>query len=258
MVVGIDIGSRTVKAVLFRDGRIDDASVAPGGSDPFETALAILKRYPRCPVAATGYGRHSLKEGGTGTSLVITEIKAHALGARHLFPACRTVIDVGGQDSKVISLDAGGNFTNFQMNDKCAAGTGKFLEVMAQGLGYDLDTFARVGLGDVTPARINSMCTVFAESEVISLVSRRVDKAAIVRGLHEAMAGRVAAMANRVGVVKDVVFSGGVAKNPTMVFLLEKRLRVPLKVAEAPDIVGALGAALAAEGAKFSTNPGTC
>lgn len=250
MVIGVDVGSRTVKAVLFRNGVIDDAQVALGGSDPYETVLSLLRRYPRCTVAATGYGRHSLKEGEVQTRLTITEIKAHALGARYFFPNCRTVIDVGGQDSKVIALDPAGNFTNFQMNDKCAAGTGKFLEVMAQSLDYDMETFARVGLGNVTPVRINSMCTVFAESEVISLVSRRVEKASIVRGLHEAMATRVASMANRVGVVKDVVFSGGVAKNPTMVALLEERLKIRLKVAETPDIVGALGAALAAEGLK--------
>ena len=251
MVIGIDVGSRTVKAVLFRNGEIDDAQVTLGGSDPYETALSLLRHYPRCPVAATGYGRHSLKEGEANAKLVITEIKAHALGARYFFPRCRTVIDVGGQDSKVIALDTAGNFTNFQMNDKCAAGTGKFLEVMAQSLDYDMEAFAHVGLGDtVEPVQINSMCTVFAESEVISLVSRRVEKAAIVRGLHEAMATRVASMANRVGVVKEVVFSGGVAKNPTMVALLERRLKTELKVAEAPDIIGALGAALAMEGLK--------
>ncbi len=250
MVVGIDIGSRTVKTVFLRNGEIDDARVKPGGSDPYEVALSLLRHYPRCPVAATGYGRHGLKEGETKADLVITEIKAHALGARYLFPSCRTVIDVGGQDSKVIALDASGQFTNFQMNDKCAAGTGKFLEVMAQSLGYDMDTFSRVGLGEVEPVPINSMCTVFAESEVISLVSRRVDKAAIVRGLHEAMANRIASMANRVGVVKDVVFSGGVARNPTIVELLRKRLKADIKVPEAPDIVGALGAALAVEGLK--------
>jgi len=246
MVVGIDVGSRTVKAVLLREGEIREPRVALGGSDPYETAVSLLKEYPRCPVVATGYGRHTLREGWADR--VITEIKAHTLGARYLFPGCRTVIDVGGQDSKVIALDADGQFVNFQMNDKCAAGTGKFLEIMAQSLGYEMDTFARVGLGEMSSVKINSMCTVFAESEVISLLSRRVGKAAIVRGLHEAMASRIASMANRVGVVEDVVFSGGVARNPTMVALLEERLKLKVKVAEAPELIGALGAALAAEG----------
>ncbi len=246
MVVGIDLGSRTVKAVFLRNGVIEDAQVVLGGSDPYETAVSLLKRYPRCPVIATGYGRHALKE--TWAEKVITEIKAHAIGARYLFPSCRTVIDVGGQDSKAIALDANGNFTNFQMNDKCAAGTGKFLEIMAQSLGYDIDEFARVGLRETRAVPINSMCTVFAESEVISLISKRVKKAEIALGLHEAMVTRVASMANRVGVVKDVVFSGGVARNPTMVSLLEKKLKTEVKVAAAPDITGALGAALAAEG----------
>lgn len=142
--------------------------------------------------------------------------------------------------------DESGQFVNFQMNDKCAAGTGKFLEVMAQALGYPIDIFARVGINETKPARINSMCTVFAESEVVSLVSKRVKKEAIVLGLHEAIAGRIASMANRVGVTADVVFSGGVARNPTMVALLERKLKTKLKVADAPDIIGALGAALVA------------
>ncbi len=245
MVVGVDLGSRTVKAVLLRNGEIEDARVVLGGSDPYDTAVSLLKRYPKCPVVATGYGRHALKE--TWAQRVITEIKAHAIGARYLFPACRTVIDVGGQDSKVIALDEAGNFINFQMNDKCAAGTGKFLEIMAQSLGYDIEAFARVGLAETRPVPINSMCTVFAESEVISLVSKRARKPAIVRGLHEAMATRVASMVNRVGVVKEVVFSGGVARNPTMVALLEQKLGTDLKVAPEPDITGALGAALSAD-----------
>ncbi len=247
MVIGIDIGSRTVKCVVMERGEIGEFQVKVGGSDPYDTAISLLKQYPSCSIAATGYGRHSLKESGFPVKLVITEIKAHTLGARHLFPTCRTVIDVGGQDSKVIALDQAGNFTNFQMNDKCAAGTGKFLEIMAQNLGYELDTFARVGLDVSQPVRINSMCTVFAESEVISLLSKRIDKAAITKGLHEAMAGRIAAMARRVGVTEDVVFSGGVARNPTLVKLLEEKLMVKIKVPREPDITGAIGAALALE-----------
>ena len=248
MVVGIDLGSRTVKTVFLRNSEIEDTHIALGGSDPYEIAVSLLQRYPQCPVSATGYGRHSLKE--AGADMVITEIKAHAIGARYLFPSCRTVIDMGGQDSKVISLDESGQFVNFQMNDKCAAGTGKFLEIMAQALGYPIDDFARVGIHEARPARINSMCTVFAESEVISLVSKRVKKEAIVLGLHESIAGRIASMVNRVGVEKDVVFSGGVARNPTMIALLEKKLEMTLKVADAPDMIGALGAALAADGLK--------
>jgi len=248
MIVGIDLGSRTVKTVFLRNGEIEDTHIALGGSDPYEMAVSLLKRYPRCPVSATGYGRHSLKE--AGADMVITEIKAHAIGARYLFPSCRTVIDMGGQDSKVIALDESGQFVNFQMNDKCAAGTGKFLEVMAQALGYPIDDFARVGINETRPERINSMCTVFAESEVISLVSKRVKKEAIVLGLHEAIGGRIASMVNRVGVERDVVFSGGVARNPTMIALLEKKLKTALKVADAPDMIGALGAALAADGLK--------
>jgi len=245
MVLGIDLGSRTVKAVFLKNGEIEDSQIALGGSDPYNTAVSLLKKYPKCPVVATGYGRHILEE--EWADKVITEIKAHAIGARFFFPSCRTVIDMGGQDSKVIALDESGQFVNFQMNDKCAAGTGKFLEVMAQALGYPIDTFARVGINETRPARISSMCTVFAESEVISLVSKQVRKEAIVRGLHEAIAGRIASMVNRVGVEKDVVFSGGVARNPTMIALLEKKLKTKLKVADAPDIIGALGAAIAGE-----------
>jgi len=148
MVLGIDIGSRTVKTVLLDKQKIEDFQVALGGSDPYKTAVSLLKKYPKCPIAATGYGCHSLEDNWADT--IITEIKAHAIGARYFFPSCRTVIDVGGQDSKVIALDDSGQFVNFQMNDKCAAGTGKFLEVMAKGWIILLKTSQRLELRKIT------------------------------------------------------------------------------------------------------------
>ena len=139
MLVGIDIGSRTIKVAAMKDGRLDAFHVAESGFDPRGQSLEMIGKYRPSRVIATGYGRHLALEHFAGD--VITEIKAHALGARYFFPDCRTVLDVGGQDSKVIALDERGRVANFQMNDKCAAGTGRFLEIMAASLGIPLTEF---------------------------------------------------------------------------------------------------------------------
>jgi predicted CoA-substrate-specific enzyme activase len=194
-------------------------------------------------LVATGYGRHLARE-KLGLP-VITEIKAHALGAGRLFPECHTVIDIGGQDSKVIRVEKGRQ-VNFEMNDRCAAGTGRFLEVMAMTLGYTLAEFGSEALKAPESASINSMCTVFSESEVVSLIAAGTTKQSIALGLHESIVNRLLALVGRVGVEPDVVLAGGVARNPCIRVLLERRLGVPLLVPEEPQVVGALGAALAA------------
>jgi predicted CoA-substrate-specific enzyme activase len=165
--IGIDLGSRTVKLAAVEDGRFVGGEIAESGFNPRRQSLAMLERYRPGRVVATGYGRHLAQKHFADE--VITEIKAHALGARHAFPECRTIIDVGGQDSKVISLDGAGRVANFQMNDKCAAGTGRFLEIMAASLGYALAEFGEAAFASQREISVNSMCTVFAESEVISL-----------------------------------------------------------------------------------------
>lgn len=242
MLVGIDLGSRTIKVAAVENGRLVDSAVCESGFDPHRQALELVKKYHPTRVIATGYGRHLAKRHFADD--VITEIKAHALGARYFFSDCRTVLDVGGQDTKVVALDHAGKVANFQMNDKCAAGTGRFLEIMATTLGYTLDEFGAAALQGSTDVKIGSMCTVFAESEVISLKNHGAAPQDIAWAVHVSVADRLIAMLGRVGYGAAVVFTGGVAKNPCMVQLLRERLEVEVLVPVHPDIVGALGAAL--------------
>lgn len=242
MQIGIDLGSRTVKAVVWQNGAMVHHQVTESSFEPHRQALRFLEQRAPKRVVATGYGRHLLQQHAELN--VITEIKAHALGARHCIPGCRTILDVGGQDCKVILLDAAGRVISFQMNDKCAAGTGRFMEMMAVSLGYELEEFSRAAgaAGEGTP--INSMCAVFAESEVVSLKNQGVAPGTIARSVHLAVAGRLAAMVGKCGYGDHLVFSGGVANNKTLVTLLEKELKVPVLVPPTPTIIGALGAAL--------------
>ena len=241
MRIGLDLGSRTVKLAALKDGQLVAHAVEESRFEPHRQAQAMLRRFAPAAVAATGYGRHLLGEAGTR---VLTEIKAHALGARHLFPNCGTVLDVGGQDSKVIILDAAGRVAFFQMNDKCAAGTGRFLEIMAGSLGYPLAAFGPAALEAERSVALNSMCAVFAESEVVSLKHRGVPAPEVARAIHLAVVERLAAMLERAGAIGELVFSGGVAKNSAVVRLLAEQLGRPLLVPEQPELVGALGAAL--------------
>ncbi len=243
MLIGIDLGSRTIKLAALKDGLLVDQQLVESGFDPCRQSQELIGRYDARKIVATGYGRHLAQE--HFAQEVITEIKAHALGARHSFPDCRTVVDIGGQDSKVISLDGAGRVANFQMNDKCAAGTGRFLEIMAATLGYRLDEFGPAALESASEVAINSMCTVFAESEVISMKNRGIPARDIALAVHRSVVGRLVAMLNRLGCGKKVVFSGGVARNPCIVALLRESLAgVEVQVPEAPDLVGAVGAAL--------------
>ena len=245
MFIGVDLGSRTVKIAAMRDGKLISHQIRESGFDPHRQSMEMLAQLTPIRVVATGYGRHLAHRHFAHD--VITEIKAHALGARHYFPACRTIVDIGGQDSKVISLDVEGRVINFQMNDKCAAGTGRFLEIMAATLGYTLDEFGPAALESAQEAAINSMCTVFAESEVISMKNRGVAAKDIAMGVHLSVVNRLLGMLNRVGYGEELVFSGGVARNPCIVHLLRERLAgVNVVLPEFPDIVGALGAAIQA------------
>jgi predicted CoA-substrate-specific enzyme activase len=189
---------------------------------------------------ATGYGRISVPF----ADKKVTEISCHALGAYKLFPDTGTVIDIGGQDSKVIQVGQGGKVLDFAMNDKCAAGTGRFLEVMAAKLGISLDEMGSLSLKGEKEARISSICTVFAESEVVSLVARNHPREGIIRGLHRAIVNRVWSMVRTIGTHGEVTMSGGVAKNKGVVALMEEKLGKPIHVYREPQIVGAFGAAL--------------
>ncbi len=243
MKVGIDLGSRTIKIAIIQHGRLVDQQLAESSFNPYDQALSMIKKYKTRKIVATGYGRHLAQKHFAHE--VITEIKAHAIGARHFFPACRTVIDIGGQDSKVISLDKKGRISNFLMNDKCAAGTGRFLEIMAGALGFTLDEFGLAALESDSEEGINSMCTVFAESEVISMKNQGIPARDIARAVHLSVVNRITGMLNRIGLEGEIVFSGGVARNPCIVQMLRERLGdVTLQSPPAPDIVGAVGAAI--------------
>jgi predicted CoA-substrate-specific enzyme activase len=241
-VLGLDIGSRSVDALWLVDGEIVDAAVADSGFDPASVAAAFVGRRGHDVIVATGYGRHVARE-SFGAN-VVTEIKAYAVGASALFPQARAVLDIGGQDTKAIALAASGRVADFEMNDKCAAGTGKFLEVMARALGFSLAELGEASLGASDGVHISSMCTVFAESEVTGLVHRGEDRGRIARGLHDAIARRTIGSLARVGAEGPLVFAGGVALNPAMVALLREGYSDEVLVPEEAQLVGAYGAAL--------------
>ncbi len=245
-VLGLDIGSRSVEAVWLEDGRLIDAAVADSGFDPQEVARRFVGCGAYDAVVATGYGRHAARE-AFGCE-VVTEIKAYALGSSRLFPQASSVLDIGGQDTKVIILGDQGKVLDFEMNDKCAAGTGRFLEVMAKALGFELEEMANGALsGHIDEIRISSMCTVFAESEVTGLVHRGADRLAVARALHDSIAKRTLSSLKRVGAREPLVFAGGVAKNRAMVELVSAGFDGEVLVPDDAQTVGALGAALSHE-----------
>ncbi len=252
LFAGIDIGSLSTDAVLLdKEGEIaGSAIVATGAStrkaceEAFSRALSEAGAAPSSVVftVSTGYGRDM----AASAELKVTEITCHAKGARHLFPEARTVLDIGGQDSKVIRLNTYGKVADFAMNDKCAAGTGRFLEVMARTLELDLEEMGPRSLLYRKTVTVSSMCTVFAESEVISLIASGTPPEDIARGIHLAIADRIAALAERLGMAGPAVMTGGVAKNPGARRALEEKFGFPLLVPAEPQLAGALGAALIA------------
>jgi predicted CoA-substrate-specific enzyme activase len=247
LVAGLDIGSRTIALVERDGGHTLRSVVVDTGSDPLGNSRALLAGRTYDRLVATGYGRHLAAERVLADD-VISEIKAYGLGAAHLFPDTATVLDIGGQDSKVILLAPGGRVVRFEMNDRCAAGTGRFLENMARALGLPVEEFGAHALAAPGEAvRISSMCTVFAESEVVSLIARGEDSRRVALGLHQSIVDRIGGMIRRVGVRERMVFAGGVAQNPCLERLFSAALGIPLTVPDSPQTVGALGAALHAE-----------
>jgi len=251
IVAGMDIGSITTETVILKDGEILASLILPTGANSrlaaercLSAALekAALEEKEVSAIVTTGYGRASFPR----ATKRITEITCHARGAYSVHPKTRTVIDIGGQDSKVIRLDSRGRNVDFQMNDKCAAGTGRFLEVMAHALEVKVEDLGRLSLSAPRTIKISSMCTVFAESEVVSLIADNQPKDVIIRGLHDSIADRVLGMVNRVGIEEEVTLTGGVAKNQGVVRSLEERLGVQMFIPPEPQIIGALGAALLA------------
>lgn len=244
-VAGIDIGSRTIKLVVREDGHVVRQIVRDTTWDPLRVCSDLLVDLSGVPIVATGYGRHLFKE--RWGAAVITEIKAVAKGAHVLRPTCRVVVDVGGQDTKAVAVDPAGRIRKFSMNDRCAAGTGRFLEVMALALAYSPEEFVQAALDASRAERLNSMCTVFAESEVVSHVARGADRTAIALGIHQAIATRTVALAKGVPLEDDVVFTGGGARNACLVGLVERGIGRRVHVPASPQTVAALGCALEAE-----------
>ncbi len=252
MFAGIDVGSRSIELVVVADGEVIHAARTATTFDPVAQCRRLFTAAPACPVAATGYGRELVAKHGFDREVTtITEIKAHALGAAHRFPEARGVLDIGGQDTKAIALSPGGRVAKFEMNDRCAAGTGKFLEFLANVFQIPVEDFGAYALSGNPGVEVSSMCTVFAETEATSLMAKGRDPRDIALGLHASVVRRTANMLRRVGVTggdAPVVFSGGVAHNPCIVHLLGQALGQPLLVADDPDMTGALGAALWGEG----------
>ncbi|NLN39905.1 MAG: 2-hydroxyglutaryl-CoA dehydratase [Smithella sp.] len=247
---GIDIGSTMTKAVIVDDRENILAShIGPTGAEHRHLALKVMDETIKKAglsfdeldfIIATGYGRINVPF----ADRQITEITCHARGIRALFPSARIIIDIGGQDSKGIKLDAEGKVANFVMNDKCAAGTGRFLEVISETLGINLVDMGQIALKADGFVQISNMCTVFAEHEVTSRLAEGAGVPEIVAGLHEAIAGRVVNMTRRLGIEKDVIVTGGGAKNIGLVKAIEGKVGFAVLTPPEPFITGALGAAL--------------
>lgn len=252
IVAGIDIGSLSTETVLIDENRtilsysivFTGANSKKASNASFEEAidLAVVKREDIGYVLSTGYGRERVDFADDQ----VTEITCHARGLHFLHPATRSIIDIGGQDSKAISINEQGKVMNFAMNDKCAAGTGRFLEVMARALEIELDEMGDLSLRSSEPVSISSMCTVFAESEVISLIADGMVVEDIILGIHQSVSGRVTGLLDRVGAREEIAMSGGVAKNKGVVTAIEENLGLSIHIPDEPQIIGSLGASLIA------------
>ncbi|HEX6212531.1 MAG TPA: acyl-CoA dehydratase activase [Methylomirabilota bacterium] len=247
---GVDVGSTQTKAVIVDEFRAivarvlipTGANVSRAGETAFLEAarLAGLAREAIGHVVGTGYGRYKVTFGDAQ----ITEITCHARGAHSLFPATRTVIDMGGQDTKAIRVGPDGSVVDFSMNDKCAAGTGRFLSAAADVTGVSLDEIGPLSLEATQPVRLTSVCTVFVESDIMSYLAQRKRVEDILGGVHKAIAARTMALVRRVGVEDEITFTGGVSRNLGMVCALETVLGRPINVSPEGHFMGALGAAL--------------
>jgi benzoyl-CoA reductase subunit D len=252
ITAGIDIGAKTIKVVLLREPHeVISRDLAVSGFDQrtatetlFSDALkyAGFTRTDIAHISVTGAGRKDVPFANSE----LTEVSAGAKGATFLVPTARTVIDVGAEEGRGMRCDATGKIIDFAINEKCAAGAGAFTEAMARALELNVEEFGRLSLKSERSIPMNAQCAVFAESEVVSLIHAKTPKEDIARAVHDAIASRIASMVRRVGIEKDVVLIGGVAKNPGFVDALKRDLNVDIIVPEFPEFVGAFGAALQA------------
>ncbi len=261
---GVDVGSTTTKAAIL-DGqkKLVGKSLGPTGANVVRAARASfadalkeagLDETDVDFVVGTGYGRYKVPFGNAQ----VTEISCHARGAISVFPGTRTILDIGGQDTKAIRISKDGEILDFSMNDKCAAGTGRFLDAAASVMGLTIDEIGPVSLTSKTPLRITNVCTVFVEQEIMSHLSKGRKTEDILRGVHSAIAGRSLALMRRVGVDPEVTFTGGVSRNPGMVTALEERLGQKINVSPLSQFLGCIGAAIfALERAQGAAEPKT-
>lgn len=243
IALGIDIGSRFIKAVIMEKDEIKSLLKEETSYDPLDKIQRIIGDYNPSKIVATGYGRYLLDFDERVQT--ITEIKAFAMGVKKLIPTAKTIIDIGGQDTKIISLSEEGKVKKFEMNDKCAAGTGRFLEIMASALGYNLEEFGQIKYKEPS-FKISSMCTVFAESEVITLISKGVPREEIILALHQSVAKKIITLLKRVSLEREIVFVGGCAHNSLLKEFIEKEIGFQLIIPKNFHYVGAIGAALMA------------
>jgi predicted CoA-substrate-specific enzyme activase len=253
LAAGCDVGSLTAKAVILSEGRVVANAVIRATSRPEESARKVMDMalsqagltfQDLAYVIGTGYGRRQIPF----VNEVVSEIVCHGKAAQWLMPSIRMVIDVGGQDAKAIRVDGSGSIVRYVYNDKCASGTGRFLEIMAEALEVALEELGELALVSQEPVSISNQCTVFAETEVVSLLNNGKAIADIACGLVRAMAHRIASLAKGIGLEQDITMSGGVAKNQGMFSALEEVLGVEIKRLDGdPQLNGALGAALLAE-----------
>ena len=251
ITAGIDMGAQTVKVVILKDGQILSKSIAMVGFDPMEsaekamteaTSEAGISRSDVKHITATGSGRKGISF-ADGTS---TEVSCNARGAIHLVPSTRTVIDIGAEESRAVSCDENGRVLDFAKNDKCAAGVGAFVDSMARALEVTVPQMIELSFKSTKEVQVNVTCVVFAESEVVSLIHAKTEKADIAHAIHDAIATRTTSMARRIPVRKDVALIGGVANNAAVVAAMNKHLGLEVIVPKDPQFVSALGAAILA------------
>lgn len=251
ITAGIDVGAKTIKAVIVKDNKIAAQSINPTGFEPVETAEKTLEE----AVKQAGISRKDIKKiftTGAGRKSIpfadhnVTEVTADAKGTNYLLPSVRTIVDIGAEEARGISSDSAGKVLDFSKNDKCAAGAGAFVESMSRALELTVPLMIEISHKSTKEAPINATCAVFAESEVVSLIHTKIDKADIAHAVHDAIASRVSSMVRRIPIEKDVALIGGVANNTAIVEAMKKHLGVEIKVPEKPEYVGALGAALLA------------
>jgi len=243
-VLGLDIGSTYIKCALLKNKKPEILELTETSYNPLEKCYEFINKFKPDKIVATGYGRKLISKRLKNFDIIdFTEIKAFSIGAKYIHPSTRTIIDIGGQDTKIIRLDSSGRVLKFEMNDKCSAGTGRFLEIMIKTLGYNLEEARNFSDDTQLKVKINSFCTVFAESEVISMIAHGIERKEILKAVHYAISQRVVSMLKRVSVEEDIILAGGCSYNKLLKAFIEKEIGRPLIIPKYPQFLGAIGAA---------------